>query len=446
MESFDVIVLGGGAAGLIAAHELAGSGYRVAVLEARPRWGGRVHSVTPSVGGSPVELGAEFMHGSSELLTTWLGRAGLHAAEVGLDQLALTPKGLVPAPDFFDRIEEVLEALAAHQGPDCSFARYLAQTAYPPEVAKQALSYVEGFFASWAERIGIAGLGREQRRASESGSAMGRMLEGYGGLIDHVVRELCSSETGESVALRSSTVVREVRWSQDGVHVTAESGGGAVHFTGRRAVITLPVGVLRSSPSSPAHVRFDPPLVAKREALSLLEPGLAQRLVLEFAQPFWHGSSAQGRSPLGAFDFLHAVEEPLPVLWSDESGAPGRITAWVGGSKAAALGASSPGSVMEPMTELACEILGKAFAVDRGVVRRQLVRSHHHDWSRDPFSAGTYTYAAVGGHDAPERLAEPLEDVLFFAGEATHFEGELGTVPAAMATGARAAGQIRSLG
>jgi monoamine oxidase len=48
---------------------------------------------------------------------------------------------------------------------------------------------------------------------------------------------------------------------------------------------------------------------------------------------------------------------------------------------------------------------------------------------------------AVNGVEAPRRLAEPVEDTLFFAGEATH-ERLAGTVAGAIASGYRAAEQL----
>src|SRR5687768_9573838 len=64
-----VLIIGGGAAGLNAARVLAEAGREVTVLEARDRLGGRVYSVEDPRFPVPVELGAEFMHGEPE--ATW---------------------------------------------------------------------------------------------------------------------------------------------------------------------------------------------------------------------------------------------------------------------------------------------------------------------------------------------------------------------------------------
>jgi len=61
-----VIVIGAGAAGLSAAAALGEAGLAVAVLEARERIGGRIITLRDPVCQSPVELGAEFVHGSTE--------------------------------------------------------------------------------------------------------------------------------------------------------------------------------------------------------------------------------------------------------------------------------------------------------------------------------------------------------------------------------------------
>jgi monoamine oxidase len=65
-----------------------------------------------------------------------------------------------------------------------------------------------------------------------------------------------------------------------------------------------------------------------------------------------------------------------------------------------------------------------------------------HDWQADPFSRGAYSYIPLGGLGARKILAEPVEETLHWAGEATHFEGEAGTVAGAIATGYGAAREV----
>jgi monoamine oxidase len=63
-----------------------------------------------------------------------------------------------------------------------------------------------------------------------------------------------------------------------------------------------------------------------------------------------------------------------------------------------------------------------------------------HNWDRDPYSRGAYSYLLVGAQGAPKSLATPEQHTLFFAGEATEEKG--GTVEAALMSGQRAARQV----
>jgi len=90
------------------------------------------------------------------------------------------------------------------------------------------------------------------------------------------------------------------------------------------------------------------------------------------------------------------------------------------------------------------ETLSGAFRMTRSGIEGLLESWHFHDWSKDPYSLGAYTYVPVGGLGAREVLGRPVNDTLFFAGEATDTAGSNGTVHGAISSGERAAAQIYS--
>ena len=79
-------------------------------------------------------------------------------------------------------------------------------------------------------------------------------------------------------------------------------------------------------------------------------------------------------------------------------------------------------------------LLGNAFA-------RRIKPIGLHRWGTDPFSRGSYSYASPGKADCRAALAEPVDERLFFAGEACSL-ADFSTVHGAFATGVAAADAI----
>ena len=86
--------------------------------------------------------------------------------------------------------------------------------------------------------------------------------------------------------------------------------------------------------------------------------------------------------------------------------------------------------------------LGRLLHLNPAQLQEELAAAYFHDWLSDPFSRGAYSYGKVGAVEAQQALGAPLEDTLFFAGEATDVSGNNGTVHGAIASGYRAAAEI----
>ena len=106
----------------------------------------------------------------------------------------------------------------------------------------------------------------------------------------------------------------------------------------------------------------------------------------------------------------------------------------MGGARAEA-SPEDPAAWLDP----ALATLGILLGQSPGALRRELVSWHAHNWTADPFARGAYTYVRVGGLDAQRRFGLPVEDTLYFAGEAAAAGGHWSTVHGAMASGERAA-------
>src|SRR5579885_3292447 len=119
----DVLIIGGGIAGLAAADTLAHRDREVIILEARDRIGGRILTVPSASGKFPIELGAEFIHGASNSLWPTVRELQMKVQEVPTRHWLLSNRGLSEQADFYDAIEKVVSKVH-REGPDLSFADF----------------------------------------------------------------------------------------------------------------------------------------------------------------------------------------------------------------------------------------------------------------------------------------------------------------------------------
>jgi len=434
-----VVILGAGVAGLAAARALLDAGRRVVVLEARDRVGGRVLTRRDPRLAVPIELGAEFVHGTPPELWEVLEAARLRVVDAAEEHVALDGGRLIERGDFSGAVGEVLGALPDEERrPDRSFADFLAERFGDPahaDARRLAASYVEGFHAAPAADVGTHGLAKAEGAASGNDQAF-RVVDGY----DRVVAWLHDG-AGPPPDVRLRTVAHRVRWAAGRVRVEAHQSVGVddLQFDAAACIVTLPAGVLAAAPGSEGSVAFEPRLEDRLEALGGIGRGDVTRVVLHFRRRFWEDRRSVPALDAGVdaqqLSFVHAPDRAVPVWWTLRALRAPVLVAWVGGPRGRALAALDHAGL-----EAACVAsLGETLGIDAAAVRAELVASHHHDWTDDPFARGAYSYARVGGAGAAGRLAAPLGDTLFFAGEATAGGGSTGTVHGALASGQRAA-------
>jgi monoamine oxidase len=432
----DVIVIGAGAAGLAAADALRAAGARVVVLEARTRPGGRILTLRVQGSPTPLELGAEFLHGDADETRELLARGGLRSVDVNGRRWRRTATGLRPLDDFWRRVRGVMRSLPDEPSADVTFQRFLDGRPGGRRAAadrRLARAFVEGFQAADARRISSVALGGGSDPSEDAGDqALGRVLDGYDQVIGVLAAPLRAS-------IRYAAIVETIRWKPGQVEVIARVGRTARRraYVARAAVVTVPLAVLKAGEGAGA-LRFEPPLPGKAEALAGLATGPVMRVVVECREAFWRSQTGNGGASLDGLGFLHAERSAFGVWWTAAPERTPRLVAWQGGPGVLALPRGP-----EAVRDTVVAAMAQAFDLAPRRARAQVTALHWHDWQSDPYARGGYSYQVAGSVDAPAALARPVRGTVFFAGEATVDDGRIGTVDGALASGYRAAREVR---
>jgi monoamine oxidase len=429
----DVLVIGAGVAGLAAARELSGHGVRVVVLEARGRIGGRIHTIHAPGDPVPVELGAEFIDVPGPAWDVLRASGGTAYRTAG--GLWEVNDGTATQLEMEAVTDDVLGRLDPPPEPDRSFLEWLnEQQGIDEHHRALVLRYVEGFHASEVDRVGIHWIAQTMQGSAGGGGPVRHHALGGFAQVAHGLR----AALAPTCEVRLDTMVTEVRWGRDGVEARCRSGlGGALpSVRARRALVTLPLGVLQAAEGEPGAVRFVPEIEPTRRAANALAMGPVHKVVLRFREAILEtrlrfaddADETEERA-------LFMTDAPFPAWWTASPLRAPQLTAWAGGGAALRLGDRDPASA-------AVDALAQLLGTGRGEVEAELEAWHHHDWGADPFSRGAYSYVPAGALPAQAALGTPLEDTLFFAGEATATEGMNGTVDGAIESGQRAAREI----
>ncbi len=412
MKKYDVVIIGAGAAGLSAARVLTGAGRRVCILEARPRVGGRIHTLHLADLPLPIELGAEFIHGEVGTTFDIVDSAALITAQLPDDHWWSTDGKRERVGDFWGTINGV-RAKIPRLARDISFAEFLRRRReLTPRVREMSCSFVEGYHASHADRISatVLRLGDEEQ---EGEPKQFRIASGQDALIEW----LRAGIDPQRADLLLGSVAERVQWSNGSVVVHC----GTIRIRAKQLVVTIPIGVWKSG-----TLAFDPPLREKERAIEKLENGHVVKVAFRFRERFWDD-----------LNFLHTNDRYMPTWWTWAPFRAPVLTGWAGGHAADALLAEGT----DAMIDRALHALAAAWNVPRRRIDELLAGTFTHDWQADPFSRCAYSYAAVGGAHAHDALAKPIRRTLFFAGEATSSD-QTGTVAGAIESGQRAAREV----
>jgi len=426
--SCDVVVIGAGAAGLAAAATLSKAGRSVTILEARDRIGGRIFTREDPGFPIPIELGAEFIHGEPPETLALLQKAGALALESPDDHWTFRDGKLSRREAFLDEARELMKQVKRYKH-DISVADFLERAESQrasPDVRARIRLMVQGFDAADPARASVRAIAKEWSGDSVGNAPQSKPVGGYAVVIRALLRNL----DHRHVQTKLQTIVRTVNWQAGSVNVEADSLHGAINLAARCAIVTLPISILQLPPDDPGSVRFAPVLKQKITPLSRLALGPVIKAVLKFRTMFWTRLD-KGRYRNAAF--FHGLGLPVPTFWTSLPQRVPLLTAWTGGPNAEQFANADTSTIIKTALESLREIFHKHIDV-----ADELEAAYVHHWQQDPFARGAYSYELVGAGNARAQLAKPLEDTLFFAGEATDTE-ESTTVTGALRSGARAA-------
>jgi monoamine oxidase len=402
-SDIEVAIVGGGAAGIAAGRRLHDANIDCLIVEARPRLGGRAWTLTDGLN-FPIDLGCGWLHSADRNPWTQVALAQRRVIDKTPPpwRRVSLPIGFPPAEQasFFKALEAFYDRLDAlpESDPDVPAVSFL-----DPQGRWNTLINAVSTYANGAELERVSA--RDFARYTDT-RVNWRIVDGYGALI-------AAHAAGVPVAL--DCPVRRI--DHGGRRLRLETANGTV--TADAAIITLPSNVLAEE-----ALVFSPALHEKAEAAAGLPLGHNDKLFLSLseADEFEKDSRLFGRIDRSGTATYHFRPFGRPY-----------IEAYFGGPLAVQLEEGGMQTFADFAIAELTGLLGSRFA-------HRLKPLHVHSWGTDPFARGAYSHALPGKADCRRVLAVPVDDRLFFAGEACSLDF-FSTAHGAYLTGVAAADQ-----
>lgn len=421
----DVVIVGGGFAGVVAARDLSRAGHDTVLLESRDRLGGRTWT-KPSPLGRDLEMGGGFVHWLqphlfAEMVAYDIGFEPVapidtvhyitddvvkslpveeYKAYVGKAQIALAAGAL----EAFPEPHTLFPLTAAAQKADqVRLLDHIDAMDLEPEQkqmlkAHWTLSFngpVEDGSLSQVLRLVATAGGTFQMRQASASSMM--MAGGTKKLLDAIAGD-------STAAVHLSTHVTAIRHDAHGAEV--ETADGRV-FRTRRVIVTLPVNALNSITYSPA--------------LSDRKTAAAARGQVSKGVKIWMRAKGKVRP------FIAFAPEKYPLTMAGYEYDIDGDTILLGFSpRSGDIDITDPKAVEAALRQWLPDV--------------EIVAVDSHDWTADPLSAETWSMYRTGQLPDIEEFNRP-EGVLRLAGSDFAL-GWVGHIDGALETGRRTARQI----
>lgn len=406
-SSCDLVIIGAGAAGLAAARAALNAGLNIEIVEAAGRIGGRGHTDTASFP-EPFDMGCQWLHAASiNPYTKIADRLGfryrrsnfnyrIHDGTWWLNDQLVSQFGSDLA-GFYDRV-----ATAGQAGQDLPAADFIA--ADDPWGALIRRAYT-GYMAASPETVSTYDTSRFRFTEEDW-----PVEDGYGALIQR---------DGEDLEVNLNCPVKSVDWGEKEIMVGTAKG---MIFC-RAVLVTVSIAILQAE-----RIKFFPLLPDwKQSAIGRIDMGQAEKVGLWLKRDVFTGLDPHfamlnwDNAPTAGF-LMRPFDRPMATMFASGDFARDLFAQ---GSEAAIAEAKS--------------LLARICGTD---ILKEIAAAKATNWVTDPWHLGAYSVLKPGGGEARAELAQPIDNRLFFAGEATSTDG-FSTAHGAYNSGVVAAETIR---
>jgi monoamine oxidase len=419
-HSYQIGIAGAGIAGLVAGTELLRAGHAVSIFESRSRTGGRIQSL--DVSGFLVESGPEFIHGNLKGTFGLLKKYNLPFEPVQGKMFQARNGELTETFEMAEGWNLLLEKMKSLK-QDLTLLEFLMQY-FPGDrfsmLRKSAIRFAEGFDLADVEKASTLAL-LEEWEKEEDGQY--RIQKGYGTLIRALENDFL--DNGGKLYLNHQ--VKSVDWSSGFVGILVNDRSV---FRMEKLVVCLPLPALSHAAPPAEIIHFSPALENKTEAFRRIGYGTVIKIILIWNEAFW-----KPRIPDALFIFSDTF---IPTWWTRYPQDLPLLTGWLGGPQAKQVSDKSD----EYLLEQALESLSKIFTISPEALKLKLKDFRIFNWKNEPWSRGAYSYALVGTDAAKNTYRQPVENRIYFAGEACYQGPYPGTVEAAVISGLTVSGLI----
>jgi monoamine oxidase len=422
-DTHEIIVIGAGACGLMAAWELIQTGKNVLILEARDRTGGRIHTIEDDKFELSVELGAEFVHGDLPITKSVLKKADVKLIKTGGEIWQKEDDKLSEQEDFidgFDKLNKKLNSLTKDISVHDFIEQYLQDKKYE-DVVFTLKNYVEGYYSADLKKASTLGLREELNNSSN------KQYRPEGGYI-RLIHYLCQQIESKGGKIVLNNPVQRIEWDKEPITIRTNTQ----NYHSKKILLTIPIGLLQSQ-----MIQFYPDIPDKINASKKLGYGPSIKTIFQFEKAFWENEQLTQGKKLNKLGFIFS-EAFIPTWWTQNPAKVCMMTGWSGGPHAEKL----KGLSNEQIKDKGLESLSQIFNIDI-IHLKQFVKGWHvAEWMEDKYSCGAYSYEVVDGKKAKDIIRTPLDKRIYFAGEGLIDGPDIGTVEGALQSGRETAYKI----